>query len=36
MEKISFGKMFAAKMGGDEEMAKVVDQMIEEDYKVNL
>jgi PPOX class probable FMN-dependent enzyme len=36
MDKISFGKMFAAKMGGDEEMAKVVDQMIEEDYKVNL
>jgi PPOX class probable FMN-dependent enzyme len=36
MEKISFGKMFAAKMGGDEQLAKAVDQMVEEDYKVNL
>jgi len=35
-QRISFGKFFAAKVGGDEKMARQIDQFIEEDYKTNL
>ena len=35
-QKISFGKMFAATMGGDEQLAAKIDSRIEEDYKHNL
>ena len=34
--KISFGKMLSAKIGGGEELARQVDQAIEQDYKHNL
>ena len=34
--KISFGKMLSAKVGGGEELARQVDQAIEQDYKHNL
>ena len=33
---ISFGKIFAEKMGGDEKMAQQIDQFVEQDYKTNL
>lgn len=35
-QTISFGKMFAAKLGGGEELAAKIDAGIEEDYKNNL
>ena len=35
-EQISFGKMLAAKVGGDESMAAQIDKSIEHDYKTNL
>jgi PPOX class probable FMN-dependent enzyme len=38
-KKISFGSMFAEKIdpaGPDAELAKVIDEAVEEDYKVNL
>ncbi len=35
-EAISFGKMLAATVGGDEGMAAQIDQSIEHDYKTNL
>ncbi len=35
-EQISFGKILAAKVGGDESMAAQIDQSIEHDYKTNL
>jgi PPOX class probable FMN-dependent enzyme len=35
-QPISFGKFFAAKMGGDEAMAQQIDQFVEDDYKNNL
>jgi PPOX class probable FMN-dependent enzyme len=34
--RISFGKMFASKLGGGEAMAQQIDQSVEEDYKNNL
>lgn len=34
--RVSFGKMLAPKLGGDETMAASIDQMIEDDYKTNL
>ena len=34
--KISFGKLLSAKIGGGEELARQVDQAIEQDYKNNL
>jgi predicted pyridoxine 5'-phosphate oxidase superfamily flavin-nucleotide-binding protein len=34
--KISFGKILSAKVGGGEELARQVDQAIEQDYKHNL
>jgi PPOX class probable FMN-dependent enzyme len=34
--RLSFGKMLAPKLGGDEQMAKMIDTMIEEDYRTNL
>jgi uncharacterized protein len=35
-QKISFGKLLSAKIGGGEELAQQVDQAIEQDYKNNL
>lgn len=34
--KISFGKLLSAKVGGGEELARQVDQAVEQDYKNNL
>lgn len=34
--RISFGKMLAGKIGGDEKVAATIDQVIEEDYRTNL
>lgn len=33
---ISFGKMLAKKLGGDEQMAQGIDAMIEENYRTDL
>jgi PPOX class probable FMN-dependent enzyme len=35
-QKISFGKILSAKVGGGEELARQVDRAIEQDYKNNL
>ena len=35
-EPISFGKMFAAKLGGGEEVVQQIDAMVREDYENNL
>jgi PPOX class probable FMN-dependent enzyme len=35
-QPISFGKILASKVGGDEAMAHKIDQFVEEDYKTNL
>ncbi len=35
-QKISFGKILTAKIGGSEELARQVDQAVEQDYKYNL
>jgi uncharacterized protein len=35
-QQISFGKLLSAKIGGNEELARQVDQAIEQDYKNNL
>ena len=35
-QKISFGKILSAKVGGGEELAEQVDRAIEQDYKNNL
>jgi PPOX class probable FMN-dependent enzyme len=35
-EQISFGKMLAARVGGDQGMAAQIDKSIEQDYKTNL
>lgn len=35
-QRISFGKLLSAKVGGGEELARQVDQAIDEDYKNNL
>jgi PPOX class probable FMN-dependent enzyme len=34
--RVSFGKMLAAKMGGDETLARQIDAQCEADYKTNL
>lgn len=34
--RISFGAMLAPKLGGGDELAQSIDQMIDEDYKTNL
>ncbi len=34
--KISFGKILAAKMGGDAGMANKIDEFVEQDYRTNL
>jgi PPOX class probable FMN-dependent enzyme len=34
--RISFGKMLAPKLGGSAELARSIDQMIEDDYEKNL
>ena len=34
--KISFGKILAAKMGGDSKMAEQIDEFVEQDYRTNL
>lgn len=33
---VSFGKMLAAKLGGDEQMVQSIDAMIEENYRTDL
>jgi len=33
---ISFGKMMASKLGGDEQVAQAIDAMIEENYRTDL
>jgi uncharacterized protein len=35
-QKISFGKLLSAQIGGDEKLADQVDKAIEQDYKNNL
>ncbi len=35
-QPISFGKLLAAKVGGDDRMAQQIDQFVEEDYRTNL
>ncbi|MCS6926275.1 MAG: pyridoxamine 5'-phosphate oxidase family protein [Candidatus Binatia bacterium] len=35
-QPISFGKLLAAKVGGDEHMAEQIDRFVEEDYRTNL
>jgi uncharacterized protein len=35
-QKISFGKILSAKVGGGEELARRVDEAVEQDYKNNL
>ncbi|MGE0683681.1 MAG: MSMEG_1061 family FMN-dependent PPOX-type flavoprotein [Candidatus Binatia bacterium] len=34
--QISFGKLLAAKAGGDDQMARQIDQFVEQDYRTNL
>jgi uncharacterized protein len=34
--RISFGKLLAAKAGGDDQMAQQIDQLVEQDYQTNL
>jgi len=34
--RVSFGKLLAARMGGDEETARQIDAQCEADYKTNL
>ncbi len=34
--KISFGKILAAKMGGDNKMAEQIDEFVQQDYRTNL
>lgn len=34
--QISFGKLLAAKAGGDDQMAQQIDQFVEQDYRTNL
>ncbi len=34
--KISFGKLLTAKVGGGDDLARQIDQAIDEDYKNNL
>jgi len=33
---VSFGKMLAEKLGGDQQVASTIDALIEEDYRTNL
>jgi PPOX class probable FMN-dependent enzyme len=35
-QRISFGKMLAGKIGGDDQLASTIDAAIEEDYRTNL
>jgi hypothetical protein len=35
-QQISFGKLLAEKTGGDEKMARQIDEFVEQDYKTNL
>ena len=34
--RVSFGQMLAPKLGGDQQMAQMIDTMIDEDYRTNL
>ena len=34
--RISFGKILAARMGGDKKQAEEIDQYVEKDYRTNL
>lgn len=34
--RISFGKLLAPKLGGDEKLARTIDENIEKDYEANL
>ncbi len=35
-KKLSFGKILAGKIGGNDKMAEQIDQFVEQDYKTNL
>jgi PPOX class probable FMN-dependent enzyme len=35
-QRVSFGKQIAPRLGGGEELAKQIDEMVEADYKENL
>ncbi len=35
-QKISFGRMLAKRVGGDEKVVKAVDKAVETDYRDNL
>jgi hypothetical protein len=35
-ERISFGRMFVRKVGGDDALAEAIDQSVETDYRDNL
>jgi uncharacterized protein len=35
-QPLSFGKILAPRIGGDEALAQKIDQFVEEDYKTNL
>lgn len=35
-QPLSFGKLLAAKVGGDERMAEQIDRFVEQDYRTNL
>lgn len=35
-ERVSFGRMFAEKTGGDDELARSIDAMIDQDYETGL
>ena len=34
--KVSFGKVMAPKLGGDESLEKIIDEMVEEGYRTEL
>jgi predicted pyridoxine 5'-phosphate oxidase superfamily flavin-nucleotide-binding protein len=34
--RVSFGKMFAAQAGADENAARAIDEAVESDYRTNL
>lgn len=36
VDRISFGKMFAAKLGADDQVAQQIDALVEDDYKTGL
>jgi predicted pyridoxine 5'-phosphate oxidase superfamily flavin-nucleotide-binding protein len=35
-QRVSFGRQIAPRLGGGEELAKQIDELVEADYKENL